>query len=262
VRAVVTDAEVTLADVLTMRLALDGPLAAGTALVLRHRGTGEERTVTLGASGVDDASFAVSLAPLGLTPGRWDAYLAEGDRRMRLRSVDPGFSLDHLDAYALVKRTVAYRAYRTLNGYLALRITQARPVAEVRALWLREGRFEVTGLIAYTGLDDDDCHHEARLSLHRHDPHARLTTRATVQGVRFHAALSLCDVIEAAEESGGTWEPSLEVEGVPTPLPLGARLDDVDGKRRRVHYPVAQIDGVPVRPSFSPDDELLLEVGG
>ncbi|MFI0420123.1 hypothetical protein [Spongiactinospora sp. 9N601] len=263
VRVVVTDAEVTLADVLSLRLAVDRPLGQGAELVLRRRGSGEERRVPLGEWGpeVRDAALAVSLAALRLEPGRWDAYLGRGAQRVRLKSIDPGFSLDHLDAYALARRTIAYRAYRTLNGNLALKISEARPVAEVRAVWFREGRFEVTGLLAYTGLSDDDSRHEARLALHQGTPDAVLTAAATVQGVRFHAALSLCDVVEATSAATGQWEPSLEVEGVPGPLRLGAMLDDVDGKRRRLHYPAATVDGVPVRPAFTADDELRLEVG-
>ncbi|MGW5264836.1 hypothetical protein ACWEQG_27990 [Microbispora sp. NPDC004025] len=280
---VVTDAEVTLADVLSLRLSIAEPLADGARLVLRRRGSGEERRVTLGATGgrTGDASVAVSLAPLDLGAGRWDAYLEQDGARARIQSVDPGFSLDRLDAYALGRRTLAYRAYRTRNGFLALKIDPAEPVADVRAVWFREGRFEVTGLLAYTGLDDDDQHRRATLALrhsdsghrdpgHRDpghtdrghsDPAATVRVAATVQGVRFHAALSLCDVLEATPDSQGSWEPYLEVDGVDGALPLGARLDDVEGKRRRVHYPRALVDGVPIRPSFTSGDELLLEVG-
>ncbi|MEU6412382.1 hypothetical protein [Microbispora sp. NPDC046933] len=290
---VVTDAEVTLADVLSLRLAIAEPLADGTRLVLRRRGTAEERRVTLGASGgrTRDASVAVSLAPLDLGPGRWDAYLEQDGVRARMQSVDPGFSLDRLDAYALGRRTLAYRAYRTRNGFLSLKIDSAEPVADVRAVWFREGRFEVTGLLAYTGLDDDDQHRHATLALRRNDPGrndpsysdpsysdpshsdssrndpghsdpaATVRVAATVQGVRFHAALSLCDVLAATPDSQGSWEPYLEVDGVDRAMPLGARLDDVEGKRRRVHYPHTLVDGVPIRPSFTPGDELLLEVG-
>ncbi|MEU7696617.1 hypothetical protein [Microbispora hainanensis] len=290
---VVIDAEVTLADVLSLRLSIAESLADGTHLVLRQRGTGEERQVPLGASGgrTRDASVAVSLAPLDLGPGRWDTYLERGGVRTRIQSADPGFSLDHLDAYALGRRTLAYRAYRTRNGFLALKIDPAEPVADVRAVWFREGRFEVTGLLAYTGLDDDDQHRHATLALrHSHsghgdpdvdaavlgdsgdnepghgdpgndDPAATVRFAATVQGVRFHAALSLCDVLAATPDSQGSWEPYLEVDGVDRALPLGARLDDVEGKRRRVHYPHALVDGVQIRPSFTPADELLLEVG-
>ncbi|MEV7805214.1 hypothetical protein AB0O28_19905 [Microbispora sp. NPDC088329] len=300
---VVTDAEVTLADVLSLRMAVADPLADGARLILRRRGTGEERRVTLEASGgrTRDASVAVSLEPLDLGPGRWDAYLDQNGVRVRIQSIDPGFSLDRLDAYALGRRTLAYRAYRTRNGFLALKIEPAQPVADVRAVWFREGRFEVTGLLAYTGLDDDDQHRHATLALrhnspshnspshnspghnspghnssHRSDPGqgdpghgdrghidpaATVRVAATVQGVRFHAALSLCDVLAATPDSQGSWEPYLEVDGVDHALPLGARLDDVEGKRRRVHYPHALVDGVPIRPSFTPGDELLLEVG-
>ncbi|TMR89659.1 hypothetical protein [Nonomuraea basaltis] len=262
---VVTDAEVTLADVLSLRLAIDEPLQAGTELVLRHRTTGVERDVRLGTPGARarEATLAVSLAPLDLTAGRWDAYLRGADgKRSRLRSVDPGFSLDHLDAYALCKRTLAYRSYRTRNGFLALKISEADPVAEVRAIWFREGRFEVMGLLAYTGLEDDDDRHEATLTLDRRQTSARVTATAYVQGVRFHAAVSLVDVVAADPEESGTWEPALQVEGVPTALRLGARLDDVDGKRRRLHYPSAEVDGVPIRPCYTADDELRIEVGG
>ncbi|GGO29767.1 hypothetical protein GCM10010116_59750 [Microbispora rosea subsp. aerata] len=300
---VVTDAEVTLADILSLRLAITEPLADGARLVLRQRGTGEERRVALGASGgrTRDAGVAVSLAPLDLAPGRWDAYLEQDGVRSRIQSVDPGFSLDRLDAYALGRRTLAYRAYRTRNGFLALKIDPAEPVADVRAVWFREGRFEVTGLLAYTGLDDDDQHRHATLALrysapipgaadHKNSGHkdpgpvnrghgghghgdqghgdqghgdsaATMRVAATVQGVRFHAALSLCDVLDATPDSQGSWEAFLEVDGVDRALPLGARLDDVEGKRRRVHYPRTLVDGVPIRPNFSPADELLLEVG-
>ncbi|MFC6072840.1 hypothetical protein [Microbispora bryophytorum] len=345
---VVIDAEVTLADVLSLRLSIAEPLADGTRLILRRRGAGEERRVTLGASGARtrDASVAVSLAALDLGPGRWDTYLEQDGVRARIQSADPGFSLDRLDAYALGRRTLAYRAYRTRNGFLALKIDPAEPVADVRAVWFREGRFEVTGLLAYTGLDDDDQHRHATLALRHSDPDrgdpdrgapdrnilnhnkkdrsapdhsnpdhstldrsdaglhdvghhgaghhgagphdagphgagagdvgphdpgpqdagfddagATVRVAATVKGVRFHAALSLCDVLAATPDSQGSWEPYLEVDGVDRALPLGARLDDVEGKRRRVHYPHALVDGVPIRPSFTQGDELLLEVG-
>ncbi|MBG0826731.1 hypothetical protein HS041_02940 [Planomonospora sp. ID67723] len=267
-RVVVTDAEVTLADVLSLRLAVDDPLTEGAELTLRHRATSEERRVALGGSGtqVRDTTLAISLTPLELGPGRWDAYLTQDGRRTRLRSVDPGFSLDRLDAYALSRRALAYRAYRTRNGFLALKIDEVEPAAEVRAVWFREGRFEVTGLLAFTGLDDDESRHEARLALRRsgngNGSHAELTAAATVQGVRFHAALSLCDVVGAAPEQPGTWEPTLEVDGLAEPLRLGSRLDDVDGKRRRLHYPAARIDGVPIRPRYTADDALMIEVGG
>ncbi|GLX00634.1 hypothetical protein [Microtetraspora sp. NBRC 16547] len=266
---IVTDAEVTLADVLSVRMTIEEPLSSEARLVLRHRGTGTERHIPLDKldtpdvpdGAAEEAALAVPLAPLSLTPGRWDAYLQQDGPRVRMRSIDPGFSLDHLDAYALGRRTLAYRAYRTRNGFLAIKIAPAVPVADVRALWFREGRFEVTGLLAYTGLDDDDRHHDAKLALRCGDPDATVTVAATVQGVRFHAALSLCDVLAAAPDQEGVWQPSLEVDGIDGRLPLGARIDDVEGKRRRVHYPRVVVDGVPVTPTFTSDDELRLEVG-
>lgn len=265
-RLVVTDAEVTLADVLSLRIATDEPLAAGTRLVLRQRGTGTERHITLGTvdARVGGAGVAIPLAPLALTPGRWDAYLQRDGARTRIHSVDPGFSLDRLDAYALGRRTMAYRAYRTRTGFLALKVDQVEPVADVRAVWFREGRFEVTGLLAYTGLDDDDQQHPARLMLRlatQGDEPERIAVPATVHGVRFHAAMSLCDILAATPDAQGVWVPCLNVDGVDRRLSLGAWLDDVEGKRRRVHYPRALIDGIPIAPAFTSDDELRLEVG-
>jgi hypothetical protein len=281
---VVTDAEVTMTDVLSLRMAIEQPLADGAELVLRHRGTGAEQRAPLhdgagGRAGADQrektgerlrtqretsgAAVAVPLARLSLTPGRWDAYLQQGGPRTRMRSADPGFSLDHLDAYALSRRTLAYRAYRTRTGYLAVKIDEAEPVADVRAVWFREGRFEVTGLLAYTGFADDDTRRRAHIALRcDDDPGTAVTAAATVQGVRFHAALSLCDVIAAAPDREGLWEPLLEVEGLEAPLALGARVDDVDGRRRRVPYPATSVDGVPIRPCYTATDDLRLEVGG
>ncbi|SDI49088.1 hypothetical protein SAMN05421505_1595 [Sinosporangium album] len=258
-RLVVTDAEVTLADVLSLRVSLDDPVAEGAELVLRHRTEAVERRVRLGAPGAElrDVGFAVSLAPLALTPGRWDAYLGLGDRLVRMKSVDPGFSLDHLEAYTLSRRALAYRAYRTQGGYLAIKITEVEPTAEVRAVWFREGRFEVTGQLAYTGIDDDDMRHTARLTLTRDRPLGTLATTATVQGVRFHAQVSLCDMVDA---HSGTWHPTLAVEGLSDPLRFSARLDDVDGKGRRLQYPAAHVDGVAIQPVYTDDDELRLEV--
>lgn len=264
-RVIVTDAEVTMADVLSLRMSVEEPLVDGTELVLRHRGTGAERRVELGDTRGDAgyAEVAVALPRLSLTPGRWDAYLQRNGPRTRMPSIDPGFSLDRLDAYALRQRELAYRAYRTRTGYLALKISEAVPVADVRAVWFREGRFEVTGLLAYTGFDDDDSRRRAHLELRHADaPETSVTALATVRGVRFHAALSLCDVIAAAPDFEGLWEPVLRVDGLDEPLPLGARIDDVDGRRRRVHYPATTVDGVPIRPCYTADDELRLEVGG
>ncbi|ADG90096.1 hypothetical protein TBS_15660 [Thermobispora bispora] len=259
---IVTDAEVALTDVLSLRLAMEKPLTEGARLVLKHRGTGVKRSVALGRPVREgrSAGIAVPLAPLGLTPGRWDAYLEQDGGRTRLPCTDPGFSLDRLDAYALERRTMAYRAYRTRNGYLAVKVDPAEPVADVRAVWLREGRFEATGVLAYTGLHDDDEKRAARITLHGGGA-ATVTGTATVYGVRFFAALSLCDVLDATPDAQGEWTPALEVEGVDGPLALTSRLDDVEGKNRRVHYPVAHVDGVPIRPYFTEDDELRLRVG-
>jgi hypothetical protein len=205
----------------------------------------------------------VALGRLSLSPGRWDAYLQQDGPRTRVPSIDPGFSLDRLDEYALTQRTLAYRAYRTRNGYLAIKISEAEPVADVRAVWFREGRFEVTGLLAYTGFEDDDTRRRAALELRYTEDHdVAVTATATVQGVRFHAALSLCDVIAAGPDCEGLWEPRLRVDGLDKPLALGARIDDVDGRRRRVHYPATSVDGVRIRPRYTVDDELRLEVGG
>ncbi|MFO7249206.1 MAG: hypothetical protein DIU60_000460 [Actinomycetes bacterium] len=264
-RVIVTDAEVTMADVLALRMTVDKPLTDGAELVLRHRGTGLERRVELDGARQDagSAEVAVALPRLALTPGRWDAYLQQDGPRTRMPSIDPGFSLDRLDEYALRRRELAYRAYRTQTGYLALKIDEARPVADVRAVWFREGRFEATGLLAYTGFADDDERRRAHLELrHPEDAEVSVTALATVRGVRFHVALSLCDVIAAAPDFEGLWEPLLFVDGLDEPLPLAARIDDVDGRRRRVHYPATTVDGVRIRPCYTTDDELRLEVGG
>ncbi|MFD0891137.1 hypothetical protein ACFQ08_41865, partial [Streptosporangium algeriense] len=72
----------------------------------------------------------------------------------------------------------------------------------------------------------------------------------------------LCDVATGDPAQPTAWAPSLEIDGLPAPLRLASRLDDVNGKRRRLHYPATRVDGVPIRPRYTADDELTIEVGG
>ena len=165
----------------------------------------------------------------------------------------PGFSLDHLDAYALSRRTLAYRAYRTRNGFLALKIDDAAAG--------RRGPFRVVPGGPVRGDRAAGLHRarrrrvppRGRLALRRSGPTRELSAVATVQGVRFHAALSLCDVLAAAPEQPGTWEPSLEVDGVAAPLPLGCPA----GRRGRQAPPAA----LPVRQGRRGADPSLLHRG-
>ena len=264
-RAVVTDAEVTLADVLSLRLSIDEPLADGMELVLRHRATALERRVMLGAPGAVGARRHASRSrsrPLALGPGRWDTYLEQDGTRTRLPSVDPGFSLDHLDAYALSRRTLAYRAYRTRNGFLALKIDDALPAAEVRSVWFREGRFEVTGLLAYTGFDDDESRHEARLAL-RHSwsdagaecdcngPGGTVSRRALpVRRARRRArATRHLGTLPAGGRPG---------RAAPPGLPAGRRGRQAPPPALPGHADRRGADP----PRYTADDELRIEVGG
>ncbi|WP_242454618.1 hypothetical protein [Bailinhaonella thermotolerans] len=240
-----TKAEVGPADVLSLDLRAPAPVPEGSTLVLRHRRQGDDRAAPL-----PSASAEVELHPLALRPGLWDAYLRAGEDETKIRSVDPGFSLDALDVYALRPREISFLAYRTQGGHLALRVREATPAVDVRAVWLREGRFEVTGLLVFTGLTPGAVRRDAALLLDAKE------VPATVEGVRFHAAVSLVDLIEHALR--GDLPLSLRVEDLPGDLRLGARLDDVPGKRRRLRYPPAVVDGVPLRFFYDEREELWI----
>ncbi|WP_283139805.1 hypothetical protein [Rhizohabitans arisaemae] len=247
---IVTEAEVGPTDVLAIRFATADPLAGDHELVLRHRKAGHERRVR-----AQIPETAVPLTSLELTPGLWDAYLSGAAGEIRLISTDPGFSLDRLDSYALSSRTLGFHAYRTMDGYLALKVRKLLAMAEVRAVWLRERRFEVTGLLAYTGLSDDGVRRNARLIMQQRGSVSSVEVGATVEGVRFHAAMSLFGLLNP-----GSWEPSLEVDGLGTPLRLSARIDDVLSKRRRLQYPAATVDGMRIQPYYDTRDDLYVGV--
>jgi hypothetical protein len=219
----VIDSRVDLDDIL--RLEFAAPPAPGFELLLRERATGKERSIP--------RTNSVDLRELGLTPGVWDAYGRPlGGSPARITTLDPGFSLDGLLEYASRPRSMEFRAYRTQNGNLSLRVRALTPNAEVSGVAVGEGSIGVHGLLAYTEPPGAD----AVLVVQARRQGIAVEFAATIDGTNFRASMDLDTLAKAHAGGEDYWDCRLE----PGRLRLGKHLDDAPQKKTKIRYP-AQI---------------------
>lgn len=217
------DSRVDLDDIL--RLEFAAPPAPGFELLLRERATGKERSIP--------RTNSVDLRELGLTPGVWDAYGRPlGGSPARITTLDPGFSLDGLLEYASRPRSMEFRAYRTQNGNLSLRVRALTPNAEVSGVAVGEGSIGVHGLLAYTEPPGAD----AVLVVQARRQGIAVEFAATIDGTNFRASMDLDTLAKAHAGGEDYWDCRLE----PGRLRLGKHLDDAPQKKTKIRYP-AQI---------------------
>lgn len=217
------DSRVDLDDILRLEFA-DSP-AQGFELLLRERTTGKEL--------LTPQTGSVDLRELGLTPGVWDAYGRRlGGSPARIITLDPGFSLDGLLEYASRPRSMEFRAYRTQNGNLSLRVRALTPHAEVSGIEVGEGSMGIHGLLAYTGPPGA----AAVLVVQARRQEIAVEFAATIDGTGFCASVDLDTLAKAHAGGEDYWDCRLE----PGPLRLGKHLDDAPQKKTKIRYP-AQI---------------------
>lgn len=217
------DSRVDLDD--TLRLEFADPTAPGLQLLLRERKSGEERLIPQAGT--------VDLRKLGLTPGVWDAYgRRPGGSPVRVGTLDPGFSLDGLLEYASRPRSMEFRAYRTQNGNLSVRVRRLTPHAEVSGIAVGEGSIGVHGLLAYT----EPPGAAAVLVVQARRQGIAVEFAATIDGTDFRASVDLDTLAKAHAGGEDYWDCRLE----PGPLRLGRHLDDAPQKKTKIRYP-AQI---------------------
>jgi hypothetical protein len=219
----VIDSRVDLDDILHLEFA--DATAPGFQLLLRERTTDKERLIPQTGS--------VDLRELGLTPGVWDAYGRRlGGSPVRITTLDPGFSLDGLLEYALRPRSMEFRAYRTQNGNLSLRVRALTPHAEVSGIAVGEGSIGVHGMLAYT----EPPGAAAVLVVQARRQGIAVEFSATIDGTDFRASVDLDTIAKAHAGGEDYWDCRLE----PGRLRLGKHLDDVPPKKTKIRYP-AQI---------------------
>ncbi|CCK24956.1 transferase [Streptomyces davaonensis JCM 4913] len=209
----------------------------------------------------DDGGGRAVLEPQPALPeGRWDVYLLPepGSPRIRLR---PGMR----DLRALVDgqtrdrlSPVAVRVpYTTKDGYLAIRT------------WLRTAHAEVEGIevtdrtmTVKARLHGDTLSAGAVVRLRARGSNGPVRTRQPQvdgDGRRFSFT---ADLDELTAEGSRVWDVSVRprpAEGTPF-IRIGRLLDDVADRKEIFVYPAATVGGLTVRPYYTVDNDLSVEV--
>jgi hypothetical protein len=211
---------------------------------------------------VDDGHQRVVLGPRpALTEGRWDVYLIPepGSGRQRLR---PG----PRDLRTLVagpphdrQTPLAVRIpYATKDGYLAVRA------------WLRSAHAEVGAI----GLTDRSMTVDARLhgATFQAGAVVRLRRRGgsgTVlalepevaqDGRGFSFTVDHGELAAATGPQSGVWDAFVEPAATAPAIRMARLLDDVADRKEVFVYPTATVDGAVLRPYYTVDNDLSVEV--
>ncbi|WP_128431019.1 transferase [Streptomyces cyaneus] len=217
----------------------------------------------------DDSRLSAVLEPQPtLAEGRWDVYLlpAPGAQRQRMR---PGLR----DQRALVDghtrdhpSPVAVRIpYTTKDGYLAVRTWLRTAHAEVERLDVTDRSMTVRARLHGATLAETAA--AVRLRRRGGDGVVRtLGPQAESDGRAFSFTV---DYEELAADHGPTagagarvWDISVQpgpAAGTP-PIRIGRLLDDVADRKEIFVYPTAAVGDVTVRPYFTVDNDLSVEV--
>ncbi|MEV0173224.1 transferase [Streptomyces sp. NPDC050803] len=240
------------------------PPSAQLLLRLRpKKGKPEDLPLLLHVETVADGGRRAVLEPQPvLAEGRWDVYLLPAPEapRQRLR---PGLR----DQRALVDghtrdwpSPVAVRVpYSTKDGYLAVRT------------WLRTAHAEVEGI------DVTDRSMTVNARLHGATLSAGAVVRLRARGAngavrirepqvespggRFSFTVDFTELIAA--DAAGVWDISVRT-GPAGEAPLarvGRLLDDLADRKEIFVYPTARVGGAVVRPYYTVDNDLSVEVG-
>ncbi|MET7730197.1 hypothetical protein ABZT02_02360 [Streptomyces sp. NPDC005402] len=238
------------------RITFELPAAPGPGLLLRLRPKKGEPEKTLHVLDLHSVGEGRAQAVLGTDPvlpeGRWDVYLLDGSERTRLR---PG----PRDLRALVDGHLRERPgplavrvpYVTEDGYLAVR-TWHRP-AHAEA-----GRVDVTGpaLRVAARLHGASLLDGAEVRLRRRGEGTVRTLKPSVgeDGRRFSFT------VEDETLEPGVWDMFVRpAPGAPM-IRLARLLDDVADRKHVFVYPGATAGNVVVRPYYTVDNDLSLEV--
>ncbi|WP_210583400.1 transferase [Streptomyces sp. GESEQ-35] len=249
---------------------LEAPDPQSAQLLLRLRpkkGQPEETLHVLDVEdveAVDGGGLRAVLEPQHpLSEGRWDVYLLlePGAPRQRVR---PGLR----DLRALVDghtrdwpSPVAVRVpYATKDGYLAVRA------------WLRTAHAEVEGIdVTDHSMTVKARLHGATLSagavvrLRARGPNGAVRTwepQAESTGRRFSFTVDYEELVAADATGSRVWDISVQAqtaEGAPL-IRIGRLFDDVADRKAIFVYPSAAVGGVTVRPYYTVDNDLSVEV--
>ena len=206
----------------------------------------------------DEGRRRAVLSPdLFLAEGRWDVYLlrAPDSGRQRLR---PGLR----DLRALVEGHLRDRPsplavripYVTKDGYLTIRTWLRAAHAEVEAVDVTDRAATVTARLHGAGLLPGAAV-RLRLRGHRETVHT-VSLRAGDDGRAFSFAL---DYEELATRAG-VWDAFVQPSPDAPPIRIARLLDDVANRKEVFVYPPATVGDAVLRPYYTVDNDLSVEV--
>ncbi|KRV49643.1 hypothetical protein AQ490_20225 [Wenjunlia vitaminophila] len=248
-------------------LFLQYPDATEPRLCLRRRPKkGEEESgqpIEVELTRTDDPAghWRAVLPPEPLAEGRWDLYLLPDPDATVRQQIKAGIN----DVRALVDRRparsgpVAVRTpYPTKTGHLAIR-AWLRPVhAEAGDLQVGQDALEVRAQMFGRSLGP------GAVAVARCRPQRAITVEAPVvplEDGRFSFTLAYQELLDARADITAVWDLLVRPEREAELVRIGRLLDDVADKKSVFVYPTRQFDEGTLRPYFTLDNDLSIEVG-
>lgn len=223
----------------------------------------------------EEAGLALLLEPAGpdewqaaleadhaLEEGRWDAYVVTGPDGERVPLLPGLRDLRGLVSGADAARgaPVAVRVpYATKDGRLAIRAWRRATHAEARRITVGSGAMTVTARLYGAGPSE-----EADVALVRRGRESvvvRVALSAEAGGQDFSFTVDYADLLaETAEGAPVVWDVYVH-PGAGAPRARVARLlDDIADRKTVFVYPATPLGGVSVRPYYTLDNDLSVEV--
>lgn len=234
----------------------------GAALALRHR---EDAAKTVRVANVcsEGGEVRADLGDLSLDDGTWDVLWIDHDGRHNpVATKDPGFSLAERQAYLAEPRHRELRVIRDPQGRLRLRSTSVTPYAEVA--WVEVGSESVTisGVLAYTPRDEGRA--TARILVGQRERSGAVVADADLIDGRFTCEIPLRPIVTEhdPDRAHNEWDLWLQTPSHEEGLRLGAHVDGIVGKKKKVVFPGVLLQGaadtIRICPYYTVDDELSL----
>ncbi len=254
---------------LTVSVLLSLPASARPGLLLQPRPKkgkpeGAARYVELEPAGQDRWRAVVEAAP-ALEEGHWDAYVmgVPGEERTPLT---PGLR----DLRALVSggrddraTPVAVRIpYATKDGRLAVRTWWRAMHAEAGPIVLTDDSMTVTARLFGARLGEDAT---ATLRRRGQGSAVRQVALRAEDGQDFSFTVDYADLVaegggRQAREAPEFWDVYVHPAAGAPRIRVGRLLDDIAERKAVFVYPAALLDGVSVRPYYTVDNDLSVEV--
>ncbi|MGW1124484.1 hypothetical protein [Streptomyces sp. NPDC002526] len=250
---------------LIVRVQLALPASAQPRLLLQRRpkkGQPEEtgRSLVLESARPDEWQAVLEADP-ALEEGRWDAYVVTGPGEERVPLL-PGLR----DLRGLVSGGDAVRGtpvavripYATKDGRLAIRAWRRAAHAEAGRITVGSGAMTVTARLYGAGLGEG-----AKVALVRRGrtPVVVRVALSAGEDQDFSFTVDYADLL--AEAAGGAptvWDVFVHPRADAPRVRVARLLDDVADRKTVFVYPAATLDGMSVRPYYTLDNDLSVEV--